>query len=95
MYNCLLSLQVLCSVCHNCFNLNCLDFFYTIFFTVWTLYTSHVQGAPKMHFQNALAQTQVTGTPCVKKLTFWSFLAIHKHKNANTPGYIQTSVPPN
>ena len=30
----------------------------------------YVQGAPKAHFQNAiaLAQTQVTGTPCVKKL---------------------------
>ena len=43
--------------------------------------TSHVQGAPKNALSecywshSALAQTQVTGTPCEKKLIFWSFLA--------------------
>ena len=48
------------------------------------VYTSHVQGAPKTHFQNAIAQaqTQVTGTPCVKKLIFWLFLAKTKPDQA-------------
>ena len=43
--------------------------------------TSHVQGAPKNALSeccwshSALAQTQVPGTLCEKKLIFWSFLA--------------------
>ena len=52
------------------------------------VYTSHVQGAPKNALSeccwshSALAQTQVTGTPCVWKLIFWSFLAKTKPDQA-------------
>ena len=52
------------------------------------VYMSHVEGAPKNALSeccwshSALAQTQVTGTPCVWKLTFWSFFAMAKPDQA-------------
>ena len=47
-----------------------------------------IQGVPKNALSeccwsySALAQTQVTGTPCVWKLIFWSFLAKTKPDQA-------------
>ena len=52
------------------------------------VYMSHVEGSQKNALpeccwsHSALAQTQVTGTPCLWKLIFWSFLAKTKPNQA-------------
>ena len=55
----------------------------------WYIIINYIQGIPKKNAlseccwsHSALAQLQVAGTPCVWKLTFWSFLTKTKPDQA-------------